>query len=196
MTLSAGTDITFTEDCAARFRAYGWHTIRVEDGNDLAAINFALTQARAGTQRPSLILIRTHIGYGSPEQDSYKAHGSPLGVDDVRRTKEKLNWPTEPAFLVPDAALAHCRKALERGARSEADWSDQLIVYARAYPELAVELKSRLSGELPAGCITAIPAFPRREGHRHARGLGKIMNAIAASYRRWSAARRISIHRR
>src|SRR5579862_2739191 len=107
VTLSAGTDITFTEDRAARFRAYGWHTIRVDDGNDLAAIDVALTQARAERLRPSLILICTHIGYGSPEQDSYKAHGSPLGADDVRRTKETLNWPTEPAFLVPDAALAH-----------------------------------------------------------------------------------------
>jgi len=77
----------------------------VEDGNDLATIDTALTQARAETGRPSLILIRTHIGYGSPEQDSYKAHGSPLGADDVRKTKKTLNWPTEPAFLVPDAAL-------------------------------------------------------------------------------------------
>ena len=180
VTLSAGTDITFTEDRAARFRAYGWHTIRVEDGNDLAAIDLALTQARAETLRPSLILIRTHIGYGSPEQDSYKAHGSPLGVEDVRRTKEKLNWPTEPAFFVPDAALAHCREALDRGAKSEAEWNSRLIAYTKAFPELALKLKGSLRGELPPGWNTDIPVFPTdAKGIATREASGKIMNAIA-----------------
>jgi transketolase len=182
VTLSAGTDITFTEDRAARFRAYGWHTIRVEDGNDLAAIDTALTQAHAETRRPSLILIRTHIGYGSPEQDSYKAHGSPLGVDDVRRTKEKLNWPTEPEFLVPEPALAHFREALDRGAKREADWNDRLLAYTNAFPELASELKDRLDGELPAGWNTDIPVFPTdAKGIATREASGKIMNAIAPS---------------
>jgi len=181
VTLSAGTDIAFTEDRATRFRAYGWHTIQVADGNDLAAIDNALRQARAVTQRPSLVLIRTHIGYGSPEQDSYKAHGSPLGVDDVRRTKEKLNWPTEPAFLVPDAALAHCREALDRGAKSEGEWDDQLTSYTRAFPELATELKSSLCGELPAGWNAEIPVFPTdAKGLATREASAKIMNAIAS----------------
>src|SRR5665213_2367404 len=181
VTLSAGTDIAFTEDRATRFRAYGWHTIQVADGNDLAAIDNALRQARAVTQRPSLVLIRTHIGYGSPEQDSYKAHGSPLGVDDVRRTKEKLNWPTEPAFLVPDAALAHCREALDRGAKSEAEWNSRLIAYTRAFPELATELKSSLCGELPAGWNAEIPVFPTdAKGLATREASAKIMNAIAS----------------
>jgi transketolase len=180
MTLSAATDITFTEDRAARFRAYGWHTIRVDDGNDLAAIDVALTQARAETGRPSLILIRTHIGYGSPEQDTYKAHGSPPGVGDVRRTKEKLNWPTEPAVLVPYAALAHCREAVERGAKSEADWNDRLVAFTNALPELAAELKSRLRSELPTGWNTDIPVFPAdAKGIATREASGKIMNAIA-----------------
>jgi transketolase len=180
VTLSAGTDITFTEDRAARFRAYGWHTIRVEDGNDLATIDTALTQARAETGRPSLILIRTHIGYGSPEQDSYKAHGSPLGADDVRKTKKTLNWPTEPAFLVPDAALAHCREALNRGAKSEDDWNDRLMAYSNDFSELASELKSRLRGELPAGWSKDIPVFPTdAKGIATREASGKIMNAIA-----------------
>jgi transketolase len=180
VTLSAGTDITFTEDRAARFRAYGWHTIRVDDGNDITAIDIALQQARAETDRPSLILIRTHIGYGSPEQDSYKSHGSPLGVDDVRRTKEKLHWPLEPEFLVPEAALAHFREALDRGAKNEADWNDRLLAYTTVFPELASELKSSLRGELPAGWNTDIPVF-----RTDARGIatreasGEIMNAIA-----------------
>jgi transketolase len=180
VTLAAGTDITFTEDRAARFRAYGWHTIQVQDGNDVAAIDAALTEARAETRRPSLILIRTHIGYGSPEQDSYKAHGSPLGVDDVRRTKEKLNWPAEPAFLVPEAALAHFRQALDRGATTEADWNDRFIAYTNAFPDLAMELNTRLRGELPTGWNAGIPVFPTdAKGLATREASGLIMNAIA-----------------
>ena len=180
VTLSAGTDITFTEDRAAHFRAYGWHTMRVEDGNDLAAIAAALTEARAETRRPSLILIRTHIGYGSPEQDSFEAHGSPLGVDDVRKTKEKLNWPVEPAFLVPDAALAHFREALGRGAKDEAAWNERLASYTHAFPELASELQRSLRGELPAGWNADIPVFPAdAKGIATREASGKVMNAIA-----------------
>ena len=180
VTLSAGTDMTFTEDRAAGFRAYGWQTMRVDDGNDLAAIERALMEARTEARRPSLLLIRTHIGYGSPEQDSYKSHGSPLGEDDVRKTKEKLNWPTEPAFLVPQAALAHFREALERGAKAEADWNDRLVAYAHAFPEQASELQSSLRGELPAGWSAEIPVFPAdAKGLATREASGKIMNAVA-----------------
>ncbi|MCK6051333.1 transketolase, partial [Klebsiella variicola] len=122
VTLSAGTDITFSEDRAKRFEAYGWHTVTVEDGNDLDAIDAALQAARKETTRPSLILVRTHLGFGSPEQDSFKAHGSPLGEDNVRATKQKLGWPTEPTFLVPDEAREHFRQAVSRGSRDEAAW--------------------------------------------------------------------------
>ena len=115
VTLAAGTGITFSEDRARRFEAYGWHTVAVADGNDLAAIDIALQSARVESSRPSLILVRTHIGYGSPEQDTFKAHGSPLGVNGVRTTKQHLGWPLEPDFLIPDEALAHFRMAVERG---------------------------------------------------------------------------------
>jgi transketolase len=180
VTLSAATDITFTEDRAAHFDAFGWQTLRVEDGNDLAAIEAALFQARADTRRPSLILIRTHIGYGSPEQDSYKAHGSPLGADDVRKTKERLNWPTEPPFLVPDPALALFRGAIERGERSEAAWNGRLRAYIKAFPELASELQGSLRGELPAGWNEKIPVFPPdAKGIATREASGKIMNAVA-----------------
>jgi transketolase len=152
----------------------------VDDGNDLTAIDIALTQARAETERPSLILIRTHLGYGSPEQDSYKAHGSPLGVDDVRRTKEKLHWPTELPFLVPEPALAHFREALDLGAKREADWNDRLLAYTNVFPELASEMKSRLGSELPAGWNTDIPVFPTdARGIATREASGEIMNAIA-----------------
>ena len=161
VSLAAGTPITFTEDRAQRFRAYGWHTETVEDGNDLAAIERALKAARADTERPSLILVRTHIGYGSPhKQDTFEAHGSPLGADEVRLTKENLGWPLEPAFYVPDAALEYFRQAVSRGKRAQSDWERRFATYAEAYPDLADELRRRMRGHLPANWEQAIPSFP------------------------------------
>ncbi len=181
VTLSAGTAITFTEDCARRFEAYGWHTQAVEDGNDLAAIERALHSARAETQRPSLILARTHLGYGSPhKQDTFEAHGSPLGAEEVRLTKENLGWPVEPPFCIPEPVRAHFLRAVERGARAEAGWNDRLSAYAQAFPELAGELQQRMRGDLPAGWDADIPRFPAdAKGMATRVASGKIMNAIA-----------------
>ncbi|MEO6974169.1 MAG: transketolase [Rhodoferax sp.] len=180
VTLSAGTDITFSEDRAARFEAYGWHTVKVADGNDLAAIDEALQAACAEKTRPSLILVRTHLGYGSPEQDSFKAHGSPLGADNVRKTKEKLGWPTELDFLVPDEALAHFRSALERGARDEAAWKERMSAYAKALPEPAHELECRVSGDLPPDWDADMAVFPPdAKGMATRVASGLVMNAIA-----------------
>ena len=180
VTLSAGTDITFSEDRAARFEAYGWHTVTLADGNDLAAIDIALQAARAQTTRPTLILLRTHLGYGSPAQDSFKAHGSPLGMDEVRKTKENLGWPTEPPFLVPDEALARFRQSVERGAHDEAVWNDRMADYANAFPELARELQCRLRSELPPNWDAEIPVFPADAKGMATRVAGaKVMNAIA-----------------
>ncbi|MBN8727528.1 MAG: transketolase [Xanthomonadales bacterium] len=180
VTLAAGTPITFTEDRAERFRAYGWHTVEVSDGNDCAAIHAAIEEARNETHCPSLILIRTHIGYGSPEQDSYKAHGSPLGVEDVKRTKENLRWPTEPPFLVPDEALAHMREAKERGANEEQRWNDAMAAFGKAYPDLAAELDRSQRGVLPDGWDADIPTFPAdAKGMATRVAGGKVMNAIA-----------------
>ncbi|CDQ11782.1 transketolase 1, thiamin-binding [Acidithiobacillus ferrivorans] len=180
VTLAAATDISFTENRARRFEAYGWHTISVADGNDVAAIEAALTAARAETARPSLILLRTHIGFGSPEQDSFKAHGSPLGVNDVRKTKQKLGWPTEPEFLIPDEALAHFREAVERGAQDEAAWDERMSAYAKAFPDMAEELRYRLRDELPPGWDTDIPIFDAdAKGLATRDASGKVMNAIA-----------------
>jgi transketolase len=183
VTLAAGTDITFSENRAQRFEAYGWHTARVEDGNDLAAIESALRVAHAETARPSLILVRTHIGYGSPDKhDSYEAHGSPLGVEEVRLTKQKLGWPTEPPFLVPDAALLHFREAVERGARMELASEERMAAYERAFPDLAQELRRRLEGDLPIGWDKDLPAFPAdAKGMATRVASGKVMNALAAT---------------
>ena len=180
VTLSAGTDMTFSEDRAGRFEAYGWQTIHVADGNDLEAIDAALDAARADTTRPSLILVRTHIGYGSPEQDSYKAHGSPLGVEDVKKTKQKLGWPVEPDFLLPEPALAHLREAQARGAKAQKEWNGRLDAYTKAFPEVAAELQGRLRGELPRGWDVDIPVFPAdKKGMATRVAGGKVMNAFA-----------------
>lgn len=180
VTLAAGTDITFSEDRARRFEAYGWHTVSVTDGNDLGAIDAALQAARADAARPSMILVRTHIGYGSPhKQDSFEAHGSPLGPDEVRLTKENLRWPTEPPFLIPEAAMSHFREAVKRGALGEAAWNERMASYSHSHPDLAAELGRSLRGELPPGWDADIPEFPA-----DARGVatrvasGRVMNAI------------------
>ena len=179
VTLSAGTDMTFSEDRAKRFEAYGWQTLSVDDGNDLEAIGAALAAARAETSKPSLVLVRTHLGYGSPEQDSFKSHGSPLGVADVQKTKEKLGWPVEPPFLVPAPALAHFREALSEGAKAQAAWNERIGAYARAFPDLARELQQRLRGELPKGWDADIPVFPAdAKGMATRVAGGKVMNAI------------------
>src|SRR5438128_1244232 len=150
VTLPAGTDLTSSEDRARRFEAYGWHTVSVPDGNDLGAIDAALCAALAETARPSLILVRTHIGYGSPNKhDSFEAHGSPLGVEEVRLTKQNLGWPSEPPFLIPEEALSHFREAVTRGERDEAASSERMAAYAQAFPDLAGELQRTVRGELP-----------------------------------------------
>ena len=181
VTLSAGTDITFTEDRARRFEAYGWHVQSVADGNDLVAIDAALRAARAEPQRPSLILARTHIGYGAPDkQDSFESHGSPLGVDEVRLAKQNLGWPTEPLFYIPEKAGEHFRKAVQRGKAAEMEWSDRFSAYSRAFPDLARAFQQVMHGELPDGWDRDIPAFPADEKGMATRvATGKVMNAVA-----------------
>jgi transketolase len=181
ITLAADTDITFSEDRVRRFEAYGWQTISVADGNDLPSIEAALRSARADTTRPTLIAVRTHLGYGSPhKQDTFEAHGSPLGVDEVRDTKQRLGWPVEPPFLIPEAALAHFREAIPHGEHAERAWADGMAALRRAAPDLADELQQRIDGRLPKGWDAEIPVFAA-----DAKGLatrvasGKIMNAVA-----------------
>ena len=180
VTLAAGTDITFTEDRAARFKAYGWHVQRIEDGNDVAAIETAIKKAKRQTEKPSLILVRTHIGYGSPEQDSYKAHGSPLGEKDVAATKRNLGWPEQPPFLVPEEALKHFREAQDRGKRAESAWKRRWNKYAKEFPDLAAELDGRMRAELPHGWDSDIPEFPAdAKGMATRVAGGKVLSAIA-----------------
>ncbi len=180
ITLSAATDITFTEDCAKRFEAYGWHTQTVENGNDLEAIDRALRAAQAETELPSLILVRTHIGYGSPnKQDTFEAHGSPLGEEEVKLTKQALGWSLDPPFYIPDKALAHFRLALEKGKHAEAEWNARMSAYSKAFPTLASEFQQGLAGELPKGWDTDVPIFPADpKGMATRVASGKVLNSI------------------
>lgn len=181
VTLSAATELTFTEDVKKRFAAYGWHTQSVEDGNDLEAVERALRNAQKNKQRPSIILVHTHLGYGSPhKQDTFEAHGSPLGEEEVRLTKQNLGWPLEPAFYIPEAALTHFRQAIEHGRQVEAKWERRFSAYEGAFPELAQELHQVMEGKIPEGWDGDIPAFtPDAKGMATRIASGKVMNAIA-----------------
>jgi transketolase len=183
ISLAASTDLTFTEDQARRFEGYGWHVQTVEDGNDLEAIASALACARSETWRPSLIIVRTHIGFGSPNrQDTFEAHGSPLGENEVRLSKEMLGWPTEPDFLVPDEALLIFRQALITGLEAEETWKVRLSDYEREYPEMAHDFRLMMNGILPQGWDSELPKFqadPKGMATRVASG--KVLNAIAPS---------------
>jgi transketolase len=181
ISLDGPTSLAFTEDRLKRFDAYGWHTQHVEDGNDMTAIEQAIKAAQAETGRPSLIGVRTHIGYGSPQQDSSKAHGSPLGEESVRKTKEFYGWNPDAHFFVPDEVLAHMRAAGERGAKLQADWQRRLDDYAAAFPDQGQQLKLALAGKLPDGWDSDLPRFSPADGELATRqASGKALEAIKA----------------
>ncbi|HVS09589.1 MAG TPA: transketolase [Planctomycetota bacterium] len=186
VSLDGPTSMAFTEDVARRYEAYGWHVQRVEDGNtDLAGIERAIAAARSETQRPSLIVVRTTIGYGSPNKaGTADAHGSPLGPKEVALTKECLGWDPQASFYVPDDARRRFRTALERGARSRSEWQQRFDAWARANPELALEWRRCMAGELPEDFSRrAAEVLPRWEGGAQAATRdagGKAQNALAA----------------
>ena len=181
ITLSATTDITFSEDVGARFEAYGWHVQRI-DGRDTAAVDAALTAARAVEDRPSLIVARTHIGYGSPhKQDTWHAHGEPLGIEETRLTKRALDWPEDRSFYVPDEALSEFRKSIARGAELEAAWQHRVDDYRAAHSDKAEEFIRTLADGLPAGWEAKLPTFTSADGEMATRDAGgKAINALAA----------------
>lgn len=160
ISLEGPTQFAFTEDVAARFAAYNWQVLRVPEGNDLAAIDRAVGEAKADTARPSLVIVRTHIGYGSPKQDTHEAHGEPLGPAATRQTKEKLGWPVDPPFLVPEEVATHMRSAVERGRVWEAEWDTRWKQFSAHHPDLASELQQSMERTLPAGWDGGLPSFP------------------------------------
>ena len=180
ISIDGSTDLAFTEDRTARFAAYGWHVQTVGDGNDVEAIDDAIRRAK-DDPRPSLIAVRTHIGYGLPtRQDTSKAHGEPPGEEELAGAKDNLGWPQEPRFFIPDDVLLHYRGCIQRGEKAEASWNTRMGAYASDYPELAVELQRRLEGELPHDWDAGLPVFPAdSKGVATRAASGKVINALA-----------------
>lgn len=181
ITIEGDTALTFSDDTAARFAAYGWHTQHVRDINDLAALNRAIEAAKAETSRPSLIVVRSHIGYGSPHKhDTASAHGSPLGVEEIRLTKEALGYPSQEPFYVAPEALRYWRTAAKKRAASEDAWKTTYVAYKAANPALEKELQRRLRGDLADGWEDSLPVFTASDGNVASRSAsGVVINAIA-----------------
>ncbi len=179
--IEGSTDLVFSENVARRFDAHGWQVIGPIDGHDVAAIDAAIRQAQADAERPSLIICKTIIGYGSPEQATAKVHGEPLGDEGVRLAKETLGWPQEPTFLVPGDVLAYMRRAVERGQAAEVGWQEGFEAYDRRFPGEAARLEGELRGELPVGWDEGLAElFPPGTAPVATRvASGKSLNALA-----------------
>jgi transketolase len=184
VTLSGSTALIFSEDVGKRFEAMDWHVQHVDDGNDLDAIERAIQHGIDETERPSLVIVRTVLGYGSPKRaGSWQAHGNPLGVEEVEATKRNLGWPTTETFFVPDETLRLFREACERGKQLEADWQRRFDAYAREFPDLAAQFQRTQAGELPAGWDRDLPTFSPadiKDGKIATRAAGgTVINAVA-----------------
>ena len=182
ITIEGSTDLAFREDVAGRFRAYGWNVLTVADGNtDLEAMSGAIEAACSERERPTLVIVRTNIAFGSPnKQGTADAHGSPLGEKEVALTKEALGWPKEPDFFVPEDVLEHFREAVPRGEAGEREWRLKMAAYMGAYPDLAMEWERVMWGDLPEGWESALPSYPPGTAAMATRkASGKVINAIA-----------------
>ena len=180
ISIEGETDLAFTERVATRFDAQGWHVQHVEDGNDLDDIEAAIDTAQDATERPSLICVRTHIGYGSPQQDTADVHGSPLGDDDLAATKEHFGWPTEPRFHVPEDAYEHCRRVLRTGAEQETAWQETVEAYREAHPDSCRLFLRAMEGEVPEYEAEQVPAFQPEDGPLATRNAsGETLQALA-----------------
>ncbi len=181
ISIEGSTAIAFSEDVAMRFKAYNWQVLTVADGNDLEAIAQALAAAQDETAKPTLIMLRTHIAYGSPnKQDTADAHGAPLGEKEIALTKEGLGWPGQEAFHVPQEALEQFRVCIKKGEAAEAAWKAKVKSYTKAFPELADQWVNALSGYLSRTWDDGIPVFTTADAPIATRAAsGKVLNAIA-----------------
>lgn len=179
VTIEGFTDLAFSEDVPKRFEAYGWHTVTVEDGNDLEAIEAAVREAQSVGTKPSLISVKTTIGYGMPTAGTRKAHSDAPGEEAVRETKRHLGWPEDKQFYVPDEALAHFRQAIERGARQEQEWKAMVGKYLGEYTDLGKTWQETMSGKLPAGWEKHLPDFADAKPMATRAASGEVINALA-----------------
>lgn len=179
VTIEGPTDLAFSENVARRFESYGWHTSTVADGNDLDAIETAIREAQAVTDRPSLISVKTIIGFGMPTAGTRKAHSDAPGEEAVRETKRHLGWPEDKKFYIPDEALKHFREAVERGARQEDDWKSLVAAYEQKHTDLGQLWRSVMSGELPEGWETHLPSFENAKPMATRAASGEVINALA-----------------
>ncbi len=184
VTLAGSTGLIFTEDVGKRFEALEWHVQHVHDGNDLDTLHRAIQSGIDEVERPSLVIVHTTLGYGSPNKaGTFQAHGSPLGAEEVEATKRNLGWPTTEAFYVPDEALAHFRTAVDTGAALEREWEQRFEAYAKEFPDLAAQFRRTQAGELPAAWDRALPVFKPEDvkgGQMATRSAGgAVINAIA-----------------
>lgn len=180
ISIDGHTDITFTEDVEKRFMAYNWHVRVVKDGNDLEALDEAIKEAKAEKNKPSLIKVRTHIGFGSPRQDSPKAHGEPLGEENLRETKKRFGWDPELKFHIPEAASEEMRKVRTMGVEAEESWRSILAAFREKYPEQAQTFDRQIAGELPDDWFSDTPVFEAKDGPMATRSAsGKCLNAMA-----------------
>ena len=179
VTIEGFTDLAFSEDVPKRFESYGWHTSTVADGNDLAAIEAAIREAQSVGTKPSLISVKTTIGFGMPTAGTRKAHSDAPGADAVRETKRHLGWPEDKTFYIPDEALKHFREAIERGAQQESEWNKSVAEYKQKYPDLGESWRAVMSGELPDGWEGHLPAFTDAKPIATRAASGEVINALA-----------------
>jgi len=179
VTIEGATSLAFGEDVPKRFEAYGWHTQTVSDGNDLQSIDEAIRKAQSVSDRPSLISVKTIIGYGMPTAGTRKAHSDAPGEEAVRETKRRLGWPEDKQFFVPDEALAHFREAISRGAKLEQEWNSFLEEYQHQYPELGRMWSAMMDGELPADWERHLPKFENAKPMATRAASGEVINALA-----------------
>jgi transketolase len=180
ITIEGQTDLAFSrEDVRERFEAYGWHVLVEDDGNDIDSIADLIVKAQVEKSKPSLIIVRTHIGYGSPKQDTAAVHGTPLGAEDMKKAKQNLDWPLEPSFYVPSEVLTHYREALTDGQTAEAEWNTRFEKYAKEYPQQAQEWKRFMNGQLPDGWDKDLPAYDKGGSIATRSASGEVLNAVA-----------------
>ena len=181
ISLAGATSLCFTEDVGKRFDAYGWHTRHIHEGNDTEEIAKAIEEAQAETSRPSLILVRTHIGYGSPKkQDTFEAHGDPLGEEELQASKKALGWPTMDKFYLPEDAVAYFRKSVDKGARAQSEWQKKFAAYKKDFAKEAAELEQMIAGNLPDNWAADLPKWKPEDKPIATRAAGgQALNALA-----------------